>query len=123
MTGKMTGKIMVTFLRHSLHPGAIAACILLVSLSGCNKTKDMTGNPPSVAIDTAVDDSVITAKVKAALLTSGDLKSLDLQVKTRNHEVTLSGFAVNKAQIETSIVVAKGVDRVTSVVNHINIKK
>lgn len=114
---------MVAFLKRSVRPGVIAACILLVSLPGCNKTKDMTGDPPPVAIDTAVDDAVITAKVKTALLTSGDLKSLGLQVQTKNHEVTLSGLADYKAQVETSIMVAKGVDRVTNVVNHVNIKK
>lgn len=114
---------MVALLKRFVCPGVVAACILLVSLPGCNKTKDMTGNPPPVAVDTAVDDAVIAAKVKAALLTSGDLKSLGLQVLVQNHEVTLSGLADSKAQVETSIVVAKGVDRVTNVVNHINIKK
>lgn len=119
----MIGKTMVTFLKRSVRPSLVAACFLLVSLSGCNKTKDMTGNPPSAAASTAVDDSIITAKVKAGLLHSGDLKHLDLQVQTQNHEVTLSGFADNRAQVDTSIVVTKAVDRVTNVVNHIIIKK
>lgn len=114
---------MVTFLQRSVRPGLIALCFLLVSSSACNKTKDMTGNPPSVSASTAVEDAAITAEVKAGLLHSGDLKNLNLQVQTQNHEVTLSGFADNLAQVDTSIVVAKAADRVTNVVNHIVIKK
>lgn len=114
-------------LNRSARLGAMATCVLLASLlssiAGCNKTKDMTANPPSAAIDTAADDSVITAKVKAALLLSDNLKSLDLQVQTQNHEVTLSGFADNRDQVDSSIAVTKAVDRVTNVVNHIAIKK
>lgn len=118
---------MNTLLKRSSRLGAIVSCILLASLfslvAGCNKTKDMTANQPSVALDTVVDDSAITAKVKAALLVSDDLKSLDLQVQTKDHEVTLSGFADNRDQVDSSIAVTKSVDRVTNVVNHITIKK
>lgn len=118
---------MNTLLKRSSRLGAIVSCIPLVSLfsslAGCNKTKDVTANQPSVAIDTAVDDSVITAKVKAALLVSGDLKSLDLQVQTKDHEVTLSGFADNRDQVDNSIAITRSIDRVTSVVNHITVKK
>ncbi len=114
---------MIVHLNRSTRLGVFAASVLLASLSGCNKTKDMTANQPPVAIDTAADDALITAKVKAALSVSDDLKSLDLQVQAQNHEVTLSGFANNRDQVDDSIAVTKAVDRVTNVVNHITIKK
>ena len=45
-----------------------------------------------------VDDSIVTAKVKAALLKEPDLKSLDVSVETLRGEVLLSGFVKDERQ-------------------------
>jgi len=70
-----------------------------------------------------VDDSVITAGVKSALLSDPTMKSLDVSVTTRKGEVQLSGFVDNDIQLARAVDVAKGVDGVTDVVNHMSIKK
>ena len=62
-----------------------------------------------------VDDSIVTAKVKAALLKEPDLKSLDVKVETLHGEVLLSGFVTDPTQREKAMKVAIAVNGVTSV--------
>lgn len=62
-----------------------------------------------------VDDSVLTAKVKAALLKEPELKSLDVSVETLRGEVLLSGFVKDERQREKATKVATGVNGVASV--------
>lgn len=60
-------------------------------------------------------DSVITAKVKAALLKARELKSLDVSVETYKGQVLLSGFVRNADQRDRAIKVASSVEGVTTV--------
>lgn len=76
-----------------------------------------------VTIGNQVDDSVVTTKVKSALLADADVKSLEIAVVTRKGEVQLSGFVGTQAQIDHAIVVAKGVEGVQSVVSKMAIKQ
>ncbi|WP_058912135.1 molecular chaperone OsmY [Entomohabitans teleogrylli] len=69
-----------------------------------------------------MDDSAITAKVKAALVDDKDIKSTDISVKTDNKVVTLSGFVESQAQAEKAVTVAKGVEGVTSVSDKLHVK-
>jgi len=62
-----------------------------------------------------VDDSIVTAKVKAALLKEPDLKSLDVKVETLRGEVLLSGFVMDQTQREKAMKAAIAVNGVTSV--------
>lgn len=62
-----------------------------------------------------VDDSVITAKVKAALLREPELKSLDVSVETLRGEVLLSGFVRDENQRQKAMKVAVAVNGVASV--------
>jgi hyperosmotically inducible periplasmic protein len=62
-----------------------------------------------------VDDSVLTAKVKAALLKEPTLKSLDVSVETLRGEVLLSGFVTDQSQKDKAMKVAVSVSGVTSV--------
>ncbi len=68
-----------------------------------------------IVAGTYVDDSVVTAKVKAALLKEPDLKSLDVKVETLHGEVLLSGFVTDQAQREKAMKVAVAVTGVASV--------
>jgi hyperosmotically inducible protein len=74
------------------------------------------------SVGNKVDDSVITAGVKSALLADPDMKSLDVAVTTRKGEVELSGFVNNDTQLNRAVTVAKGVEGVTSVINHMSVK-
>lgn len=69
-----------------------------------------------------MDDSSITAKVKAALVDHDSIKSTDISVKTDDKVVTLSGFVESKAQAEQAVSVAKGVEGVSSVSDKLHVR-
>ena len=69
-----------------------------------------------------MDDSAITAKVKAALVDHDNIKSTDISVKTEHKVVTLSGFVESQAQAEAAVKVAKGVEGVTSVSDKLHVR-
>lgn len=69
-----------------------------------------------------MDDSAITAKVKAALVDHESIKSTDISVKTDQKVVTLSGFVESQAQVEEAVNVAKGVEGVTSVSDKLHVR-
>ncbi|WP_435955354.1 molecular chaperone OsmY [Dryocola sp. BD626] len=69
-----------------------------------------------------MDDSSITAKVKAALVDDENIKSTDISVKTDKKVVTLSGFVESQAQAEQAVAVAKRVEGVTSVSDKLHVR-
>ncbi|MEO3992262.1 molecular chaperone OsmY [Pseudocitrobacter cyperus] len=70
-----------------------------------------------------MDDSTITAKVKAALVDHDAIKSTDISVKTDNKVVTLSGTVDNQSQSDQATSLAKGVEGVSSVDNKLTIRE
>ena len=77
----------------------------------------------AATVGNALDDGIITAKVKSALLSDPSVKSFDIAVATRKGDVQLSGFVDNQAQIDQAIDIARKVEGVTSVGNEMSIKK
>ncbi len=69
-----------------------------------------------------MDDSTITAKVKAALLDHESIKSTDISVKTDKKVVTLSGFVQSQAQAEAAVAAAKTVEGVASVSDKLHVR-
>jgi c(7)-type cytochrome triheme protein len=69
-----------------------------------------------------VDDTVITAKVKAAVLGEPSLKSAEINVETFKGIVQLSGFVGSRADIGKAVEVAKGITGVKSVKNDMVLK-
>lgn len=107
----------------SLVLNSTLAGLMTLAIVACDKTPPATGAvPPSTTVGTAIDDAVITASVKSALLTNAEVKSFDLQVETRKGEVQLSGFVDNQLQIDQASGVARGVSGVSKVLNNVNIK-
>lgn len=70
-----------------------------------------------------VDASIITSKVKAALLGDPGVKSFDIAVVTRDDEVLLTGFVDNQIQIDRAMAIARAVEGVRLVSNQMSIKK
>lgn len=70
-----------------------------------------------------VDDTVITTKVKSALLADSDVKGLDVVVDTSKGVVSLSGAVNNQTQIDRAAKIAGEVEGVKSVLNNLTIKK
>lgn len=77
----------------------------------------------SGSIRQSIDDSVTTAKVKAALLRPDNgVSGLSIEVSTDHGEVQLSGFVDNTEQALTATRIAQAVEGVTSVRNNLRIK-
>ncbi len=88
----------------------------LASVVGC------AGTPQKEATGEYIDDTVITAKVKAAILNSPDLKVAEINVETFKGIVQLSGFARSQDAINEAVRVASGVKGVKSVSNDMRLK-
>ena len=93
---------------------ALAAAAIM---GGCAETRthEATGQ--------YVDDSVITAKVKAAIAGESSLSVSEINVETYKGVVQLSGFVSQASDIPTATRVARGVGGVQSVKNSLQVKK
>jgi osmotically-inducible protein OsmY len=69
-----------------------------------------------------VDDTAITAKVKAAVFEESSLKSAEINVETFKGTVQLSGFVSSAANISKAVELARGVPGVKSVKNDMRVK-
>lgn len=92
------------------------SAVLFTSLLGCASTgsQESTGE--------YVDDSVITAKVKAAILNDPSLNVMEINVQTFKGVVLLSGFVTDPADIKKATDVARSVNGVRDVRNDIRVK-
>lgn len=70
----------------------------------------------------AIDDATITTKVKTAVLAEPGLKTLQIDVDTKNGVVMLSGTVDNQAMKERAAQVAQAVTGVRSVDNNLTVK-
>jgi len=70
-----------------------------------------------------VDDGIITAKVRSALVADPSVKSLDIAVVTRKGQVQLSGFVDSQSQIDLATSLAQKVEGVTKVDSELSIKQ
>jgi osmotically-inducible protein OsmY len=85
-------------------------------LVGCASTAKTEGTGEYV------DDTVITAKVKAGILEAPGLKSAEINVETFKGVVQLSGFVSSADAASSAVTVAKSVKGVTSVKNDMRVK-
>jgi hyperosmotically inducible periplasmic protein len=100
------------------------AGVMTISMVACSPAADTTDMPASsTSVGTEIDDSVVTTRVKTALLDNIDIKGFDIQVETRKGEVMLSGFVSNQAQIDQAMTLTKGIEGVKSVNNKLSIKE
>ncbi|MES2502360.1 MAG: BON domain-containing protein [Pseudomonadota bacterium] len=86
---------------------------------------DMTNTEATAekrTVGKVIDDSIITAKVKAEILKAPQLKSLQISVETRNGEVLLSGFVdTASARLQAEEIVAR-IEGVKTVINSLEVK-
>jgi len=69
-----------------------------------------------------VDDSAITAKVKAALVADSDTKAHEINVKTEKGVVQLNGFVGSDKEMAKAAADAGKVEGVTKVENNLAVK-
>jgi len=87
---------------------------LALAIAGC-------ASPPARTTGEVVDDTAITAKVKAKLIEDPAVKALNIKVDTRNGVVQLSGFAASAAEAEKAAQLARTTAGVKSVTNDIRL--
>ncbi len=96
---------------------SILICIGLVAVFlGCASTQKREGTGEYI------DDSVITTKVKSAILNEPSLKVFQINVETFKGEVQLSGFVDSAQMVKKAGEVARSVKGVTSVKNNLIVK-
>lgn len=88
----------------------------LFAVAGCASTPTQEGTGEYV------DDSMLTAKVKASIFNEPSLKSTEINVETFKGTVQLSGFVAQPSDIARAGEIARGVKGVTSVKNDIRVK-
>ena len=69
-----------------------------------------------------VEDTVITTKVKALYVKDKEVSALNIEVKTVNGEVHLTGTAKSRQEADKAASIARGVTGVTSVKNDIKVQ-
>lgn len=90
--------------------------LMLATVLGCASTPTQEGTGEYI------DDSVITTKIKAAVLNEPSLKSAEINVETFKGTVQLSGFVSTEADIQKAVEVARSVKGVESVKNDMRVK-
>jgi osmotically-inducible protein OsmY len=95
---------------------ALLATLFLGTVTGCASTasQDSAGQ--------YLDDSAITAGVKAAILNDLSLKVAEINVETYQGVVQLSGFVSSADNVATASSVARTVKGVKSVKNDLRLK-
>jgi hyperosmotically inducible periplasmic protein len=119
-----------------------ASSLALIALAGCDKPApaETAGKKIDQAMDKmgkkveqtterakeqtakaeqAIDDTTITAKVKAGILTEPGLKVLKIDVDTKNGLVTLTGSADSADDVQRATQIASNVQGVKSVDNRL----
>jgi hyperosmotically inducible protein len=122
---------------------AVFAAGTALFASGCDQRasteKTTSATPPATAPSTTekmaaktesatnkvadkMDDAAITAKVKTALMAEPGLKSLEINVDTRDNNVTLAGTVGSPDLKQKAVQIAQGVEGVKSVNDQLVVK-
>ena len=95
---------------------AVFLAVTVVSVVACGSTPKQEGTGQYI------DDSVITTKVKAAILDEPTLKVAEINVETFKGIVQLSGFVSSRTAANRAVEVARGIEGVKSVKDDMRIK-
>ncbi len=90
--------------------------LTLLTAAGC------ASSPKTEGTGEYVDDSVVTTKVKAALVNDPNVSAAEVNVETFKGVVQLSGFVKTRAEMNKAIEIARGVPGVKSVKNNMTLK-
>lgn len=118
-TTKMTRSLVAVLLGSVLVSGSVMAEDTVQSSADSAGAKI---NSSVKKVSGYMDDSGVTAKVKAALVNDDAIKSTDISVKTDSGVVTLSGFVSSQDQAELAVAAAKKVEGVKSISDKLQVK-
>lgn len=96
----------------------LLACLLLPAmlLAGCSSS------PSQESSGQYLDDTVISTKVRAALVAERARNATEISVETFKGVVQLSGFVSSQEAIDKAVATARGVTGVRSVKNALALK-
>ncbi|GJL69881.1 MAG: BON domain-containing protein [Nitrospirales bacterium] len=95
----------------------LVVCLFFVFMAvGC------AGGPQSESFGEHIDDSVITTKVKTALLSDPEVSGTDINVTTFKGRVQLNGLVNDAQQIDQAVQLARRVGGVQAVESNLSIK-
>lgn len=95
----------------------ILSSLLVVSLVACTPTEKRA------SAGEYVDDTMITGKVKAALVADPDLKATEINVETFKGTVQLSGFVAAPEHIPKAVQLTRNIEGVKDVKNAMAVKR
>jgi osmotically-inducible protein OsmY len=99
-------------------PAAVLAGMLSsVMIAGCEST------PTQPSTGQAIDDGVVTAKVKAKLIEDPVTKAHQISVETFKGSVQLSGFVENEQARSRALQLAKDTDGVKNVKDALEVRR
>jgi len=99
------------------------AGILAVTLAACGEsTESASGKTRNSSLGDAIDDTVVTTRIKSALMANPEINSYDFKVSTREGEVLLSGFVDSQAQLDLALDTVRAVEGVKTVKNNVALK-
>ena len=117
---------------------ALIAAGTVLFAAGCDQRNATPSSTTSTAPSTAtatdkmanaadkagakIDDAAITTKVKAALMAEPGLRSLEINVDTRDNVVTLNGTVDSQEKKQRAMQLAQGVEGVKSVSDNLVVK-
>ena len=101
-----------------------ASVILLASLAAVSTVSFAAEQSENkgAQVGRVIDDTVITTKVKAALIADSVTKAHQINVETRHGEVLLSGFVDSKDARTRAAELARKVEGVQSVKNSLELR-
>jgi len=105
------------------------ACAVSFGMTGCDSGQEEARAPApftkvktvSTTVGTEIDDSIITGRVRSALLGDPDVKSFDIKVETRKGQVQLSGFVGSQVRVDNAIALTRSVEGVKGVENGMSV--
>lgn len=103
-------------MKYSSITTTLLAVLFFGNVAGCASTARQD------SVRQYVDDSAITAGVKAAILNDPSLKVAEVNVETHHGVVQLSGFVSSADNVATASMVARTVKGVKSVKNDLRLK-
>jgi len=104
-------------------PGKYKAALILAAVMGTSMIAACSSTPSQQSTGQAIDDGVVTAKVKAKLIEDPVTKAHQINVDTFKGTVQLSGFVESDQARARAVQLARGTDGVKSVKDSLQIRK
>jgi hyperosmotically inducible protein len=97
--------------------------MVLVTTIGCTYSREAGPAERTAAnVGRVIDDSVLTARVKSALIADPTTKALRINVETYRGRVLLSGFVESRAARRRAVKIARAVEGVREVENAMELR-